>query len=127
MDTAYKNAYLDAGFGSDHTADFPATVYLALFLQSGVEVSGGSYARKAVTNNSTNFPDASGGSKSNGVAIAFAAASADWGVVYTHKWMSALSGGSVIHSGALTTPTAVANTQIANFPIGSVVITANDA
>lgn len=127
MDTVFKNAYLDAAFGSGKTASFPATVYLALFLQNGSEVSGGSYARKAVTNNSTNFPNASGGQKSNGTQIDFVAATANWGTVYTHKWMDAASAGNIIHSGLLQTPTAVNNGQTASFPIGTVIVTAADA
>lgn len=56
----------------------PATLYVALYTAApsdsggGTEVSTGNwtnYQRAAVTNNATNFPAASAGSKSNGVAI----------------------------------------------------------
>lgn len=54
-----------------------ATHYLALGTggsESGLtgEQSGGSYARKSITNNTTNWPAAASQKKSNGAAIAFA-------------------------------------------------------
>ena len=71
--------------GGDFTR--PATVYLALFTVTptdaggGTEVTGGAYARVAVTNNATNFPAASGGSKSIGAQFDFPEATANWGTV----------------------------------------------
>lgn len=58
--------------------EVPATLYLALFTVTPTDAGGGTevttgawtnYARLAITNNSTNFPNASGGSKSNGVEL----------------------------------------------------------
>lgn len=61
-----EGSLLDHVFGSvDYTP--PVTFYVALFTVTpsdsggGTEVSGGSYARVAMTNNPTNFPNASSG------------------------------------------------------------------
>lgn len=90
--------------GGDYSR--PATVYLALFTAAptesggGTEVSGGSYARLAITNNSTNFPAASGGSKSNGTAITLGPASAGWGTVSHWAIFDASTGGNMLYFGA---------------------------
>jgi hypothetical protein len=107
------NDSLDALYGSGT----PATLYFAAFTSApnadgtgGTEVSGGSYARKAMTNNATNFPAASGGEKSNGVAIPFVAASASWGEVTHIVVFDSLSGGNrfdwgeLENSRSITTP-----------------------
>src|SRR5205823_752298 len=70
----------------------PGTLYFGLWGSAGSindastggttgEVSGGSYARVAVTNNTTNFPAATGTApttKKNGTAITFPTATANW-------------------------------------------------
>ena len=67
----------------------PATVYVGLCtgVTAGGVVSGepstNNYARVAVTNNATNFPAASAGSKSNGTAINFPTPSGAWGSLTT--------------------------------------------
>ena len=78
---------LDHVFGAA-TYTPPATLYVALYTviptdanASGTEVTGGSYARVAVTNNLTNFPAAAAGAKANGTAITFPAPTANWGIV----------------------------------------------
>lgn len=96
---------LDALFGGGS----PATLYLALFTARGTdaqsdantnwtEVTGGSYARKAVTNNSTNFPAASGvtATKSLNVAQTFATPSANWGTVTALGIYDASTAGNLI-------------------------------
>lgn len=97
-----ENKVLDHIFGG---GDFtrPATLHLALFTtvpndagSGGVEVSAAGYARVAVTNNSTNFPAASGGIKSNGTAINFATATTSWGNVKAVGVYDASSGGNLI-------------------------------
>ena len=72
--------------GADYTR--PATLYIALYTTApsdaggGVEASGGSYARKDVTNNATNFPAAAAGAKANGIDITFVTAtSPGWGEI----------------------------------------------
>ena len=86
----------------------PGTVYLALFTAAptesggGTEVTGGSYARLAITNNSTNWPAASGGLKSNGVALTLVTATATWGTVTHWALFDAASGGNMLFFGAVS-------------------------
>lgn len=86
----------------------PATVYVALFTATpsdtggGTEVTGGSYARAAVTNNATNWPAASAGSKSNGTTITFPTPTAGWGTVTSWGIFDAASAGNLLWWGALT-------------------------
>lgn len=88
MTTFTANELLDHLF-SNATYTGPANITTALFTAApsdaggGTEVTGGSYARVSQTNNVTNWPAASGGSKSNGTAINFGTATADWGTI-TH-------------------------------------------
>lgn len=111
----------------------PATLYLALFTTApntetgagGVEVSGGSYARAAVTNNSTNFPAASGGSKTTGVNIDFPTPSAGWGQVVAAGIYDAATGGNLLGSNALTTPKTINSGDPVSFPAGAITITLN--
>lgn len=62
----------------------PANLFFGLFTVAptdaggGTECSAGNYARVSMANNLTNFPAASGGNKSNNVAVTFAQANADW-------------------------------------------------
>lgn len=104
----YDNHILDAALGNGRTADFPATLYMSLWTTrpgrdgSGTEVSGGSYARVAVTNNSTNFPDAAGGIKGLATAVQFPTAGAVWGIAAWWALMDASSGGSVVFFGRLS-------------------------
>lgn len=75
----------------------PATIYLALFTTAtsdaggGTEVSGGSYARQAVS-----LSAASGGASENSADITFPTATADWGTVTHVALMDALTGGNML-------------------------------
>lgn len=75
----------------------PATIYLALFTTAtddaggGTEVSGGSYARQAVT-----LSAASGGASENSADITFPTATADWGTVTHVALMDAITGGNML-------------------------------
>ena len=107
----------------------PTTLYIALYTAAptdaggGTEVTGGSYARIAVTNNSTNFPAASGGAKSNGVAIAFAQATANWGTVIAFGIFDAASGGNLLYWADLTVSKTINSGDDSNFAIGELDIT----
>ena len=123
----YANTVLDDLFGSGS----PATLYIELLTAlanpdgtGGTEVTGGSYARAAVTNNNTNFPAASGGEKSNANAITFATASADWGTIQGVRIRSASSGGGgdIYYHGALDTPRTVNNGDTFSFAATQLVI-----
>jgi len=75
----------------------PATIYLALFTTAtddaggGTEVSGGAYARQAVS-----LSAASGGASENSADITFPTATADWGTVTHVALMDALTGGNML-------------------------------
>lgn len=95
----------------------PATYYFALMTAmptaagGGTEVTGGSYARVSVTNNSSNFPAASAGSKQNGNAIDWGTASANWGTILGVAWYDASSGGNLIGFAFLTVASVVNSGQ----------------
>lgn len=125
-------ALLDEVFGAtDYTP--PATVYAALYTvtpgdasASGTEVTGGSYARVAITNNTTNFPNASGTApttKRNGTAITFPTATADWGTVVAMAFYDAATTGNEIAWGALTQNKTISNGDSASFAANAVTIT----
>lgn len=103
-----ENAILDLVLGDGGSFTHLATVYVSLFTATpsdsggGTEVSGGSYARVAVTNNATNFPDASGGAKSNGTAITFPTPSANWGTVVAFGIHDASTAGNLLYWGAIS-------------------------
>lgn len=113
----------------------PATVYIALFTSDpgegtgGTEVTGSGYARVAVTNNSTNFPAATGsttGQKSNGTAITWPTATGDWASAANIGFWAmfdASSGGNRMYKGALTVAKPVLNGDTASIAIGVMVIT----
>lgn len=111
---------LDHVFGAA-SYSAPATLYFALFTAApsdsggGTEVSGGSYARVGVTNNATNFPAASAGAKSNGTAINFGTATANWGTIVAAAVFDASSAGNMLAWGDLTTNKTVNNGDSAEF------------
>jgi len=123
-----ENALLDHQLGGpDYTR--PATVYVALYTVAptdaggGTEVSGGSYARVAVTNNATNWPAASGGAKSNGTEITFAEATADWGTVVAFGIFDAVTGGNLMDWADLTASKAIDSGDTAKFAVGELDLT----
>jgi len=107
----------------------PTTLYLALFTVAptdaggGTECTGGSYARKSVTNNATNFPAASSGSKSNGVAFSFVQATASWGECVAFGIFDAATAGNLLYWGDLTANKTVNTGDVATFEIESIVVT----
>lgn len=118
-----ENAILNHMFGGPDYVR-PATVYIALYTAAptdaggGTEVSGGSYARVAVTNNATNFPAASGGSKSNGTAITFVTPTGSWGTVTHFGIFDAASAGNLLRYGALSVSKTVDPGDQISFPPG---------
>ena len=113
--------------GGDYTR--PGTVYIALYTSAptdsggGTEVTGGSYARVAVTNNLTNWPAASGSIKQNGVAFTFTQATANWGTVVAFSILDAVTSGNFMYWGDLTASKSVENGDTAEFAIGGITIT----
>ena len=104
----------------------PATVHVALFTTdptdagSGTEVSGGSYARNAV---STAGGFTAGGA--NVADITYAAATGSWGTVTHFGIFDAASGGNLLYHGPLQTPKTVNSGDTFRFPAGTLIITLN--
>lgn len=110
----------------------PATGYIALFTTcptdstAGTEVSGGSYARVAVTASlanwagtqsaaSTTASSGTGGTTSNNSVITFPAATADWGTVNCFGYMTASTSGTLVFYAALTASRNITNGSTASF------------
>lgn len=105
----------------------PATLYIALFTTNendaasgAVEVSGGSYARVAVTSSlanwagtqsagSTTASSGTSGTTSNNGTITFPAPSANWGVITGIAIFDASTVGNMLAYSALTTSKTVNN------------------
>jgi hypothetical protein len=99
-----------------------ATLYFALFTAApsdaggGTEATGGAYARVAKTNNATNFPAASGGSKSNGTDIDWGTFTADLGIITHVAVIDAAAAGNYYFWGSLASPRDVKNGDSAKYP-----------
>lgn len=105
----------------------PTTLYIALFTTvdndagtARVEVSGGSYARVAITSSLANWAGTQGaastsasngttGTTSNNNVITFAAPTANWGTVVGVGLFDAITGGNELAYGALTTPKTISS------------------
>ncbi len=102
----------------------PATTYFALMTVActasggGTEATGGTYARVAVTNNTTNWPASSGQTQSNGVAIDFGTATSGLGTIVQIAEYDAITSGNLLTFAALTTPVTIVNGQPFQIPIG---------
>lgn len=115
----------------------PATSYMALYTTcptdstAGTEVTGGSYARVAVTSSlvnwagtqsagSTTASSGTGGTTSNNIAITYSAPTANWGVVTCTGLLDAPTGGILWIYTALTANKTINNGDAApSFAIGS--------
>lgn len=121
ISTYLANKLLDHVLGlTTYTA--PASLYFGLFTVApgvdgtgGTEVTGGSYARKSITNNSTNFPAASAGAKSNGASFDFPFATASWGTVVAVGVYDASTGGNLLFVANLATSRAIATDDAFTF------------
>lgn len=103
----------------------PATVYAALFTVTpsdtggGTEVTGGSYARTAIT---FGAPSPSG-TMSNSADVTFPTATADWGTVVAFGIFDASSAGNLLYWGAVTPNRVVSNGVTAKFSAAALVVT----
>lgn len=115
--------------GGDYTR--PATVYLSLHTgdpgETGAsETTGTNYARKSVTNNNTNFPAASSGSKALNVTTTFATpGSGGWGLCTHFGIWDASTSGNFLFGGALTISKTINNGDTVQFAGGALTITAD--
>ena len=102
----------------------PATVYVALFTTdptdagSGTQVSGGSYARVAVT-----FGAPSNGVTTNSAAVEFPQATANWGTVTHIGLYDALTVGNLLYHTALNASKTIETVDIFKIAIGSLSVT----
>lgn len=102
----------------------PATVYLGLHTSatgdddSGTEVSGGSYARQALT-----FNAPSAGSTANSALVTFPTSTASWGTVTHFGIYDSLAGGNLLYWGALTVSKTVDNGDIFTVPVSNLTVT----
>jgi len=99
-----------------------ANVYVALFTTlpgedstGGVEVSGGSYARQAVT-----FDAPAAGSMANSADVVFPQATANWGTVLGFGLYDAVSGGNMLYFNNLTTSKQIDSGDQMKFPAGAI-------
>ncbi len=134
LSTYLENKIIDHLFrGTAFTA--PATQYVALATGAGsdaacgTEVSGGSYARVALTNNTTNWANtqnsgtgvSSGtdGTTRNLVAVTFPSPSASWGTVVEVCVFDAASSGNLLWRQALSVAKTINSGDTVDFPINS--------
>lgn len=120
-----ENKLIDA-FLRGQAYTMPATVYIGLATTTGsdaacgTEVSGGSYARVAVSSSmanwagtqsagSTTASSGTGGTTSNNAAVTFPAPTANWGSVTEFCIFDASTSGNLLFRDALTTPKTINN------------------
>jgi hypothetical protein len=119
-----ENALINATLRNT-TYTSPTTVYAGLFTSdptdagSGTEVSGGSYARKAIT-----FAAPSNGVTTNSAAACeFDQATGSWGTITHFGIFDALTSGNLLYHGALTTSKTIASGDVFKFATSSVSVT----
>lgn len=126
-----ENKLIDA-FLRAQAYTMPATVYVGLYTScptdstAGTEVSGGSYARVAITSSLANWAgtqsagstiasSGTGGTTSNNGTITFPAATADWGTVVCFGVSDASTSGNLLFYAALTASRNITNGSTASF------------
>jgi hypothetical protein len=103
----------------------PSAVYLGLSTgsfgddNSGTELTGNNYSRKAIT-----FSSAASGTTSNDSTIEFSAATGSWGTVSHWALFDAASSGNMLIHGAFTASKAIASGDIVRIVAGDIDITA---
>jgi hypothetical protein len=122
LTNTYENTVLDWLLTTD-SATRPTSWYVGLFTDdpteagSGTEVSGGSYARTAVTFSIT------GNAATNSAAVEFPEATASWGTITHIGVMDASSAGTMIVHAALTSSKAIASGDVFRINAGDLDIT----
>ena len=87
------------------------------------EITTGSAARVAATNNTTTWPHTSSNTKTNGTTLTFPTASGAWPEALSFYILDASSSGNILYGGDLTTPRTLLTGDTASFGPGSLVIT----
>ena len=104
--------------GTSYTS--PTTVYVGLYTSdpqddnSGTEVSGGSYARQAIS-----VTTASGGIVTSSADVTFPQATADWGTVSHIGLLDAVSSGNLLMHTELTTSKTISTGDVLKISSGS--------
>lgn len=121
---ATENSLLNYMFGQTSYTP-PATWYVGLFTAAptdaggGTEVSGGGYARVALSNNTTVFPVTTTAEKTLASSASFPEATANWGTIVAVGYFTASTGG-VLAAWAPVSPSIQINqADIARIPAGS--------
>ena len=139
MSDYLENKMIDQLFRGQ-TAPTTSTLYVALLTAApsdsggGTEVSGGSYARVAVTSSlanwsgtqstgSTTASSGTGGQTSNNVAITFPTPTATWGTVTHFGIYDASTSGNLLFYGALTISKTINQADTVTFPAASLSVT----
>ena len=123
MSNFLENALLNATLNAT-TYTAPATVYVSLWTSdptdagSGTEVSGGSYARTAVT-----FGAPSNGVTTNSADVTFPTATASWGTVGWIGINDSSSGPNLLYHTALDTAKAIDSGDIFKISTGNLSVT----
>jgi len=123
MSNFLENALINATLRNT-TYTSVATVYVSLWTSdptdagSGTEVSGGSYARTAVT-----FGAPSNGVTTNSADVTFPTATASWGTVGWIGINDALSSGNLLYHTALDTAKAIDSGDIFKISTGNLSVT----
>ncbi|QGH72265.1 hypothetical protein [Caudoviricetes sp.] len=123
MSNYLENALINATLrNTSYTS--PATVYVGLFTSdptdagSGTEVSGGSYARTAVT-----FGAPSNGVSTNSADVTFPTATASWGTVGWIGIHDASTSGNLLYHTALDTSKTIDSGDIFKISTGNLSVT----
>lgn len=123
MSNYLENALINATLRNT-TYTSPATVYVSLWTTdptdagSGTEVSGGSYARTAVT-----FGAPSNGVTTNSAAVEFPQATASWGTIAYFGINDASTSGNLLYHSPVTTSKTIDTGDIFKFASGSISVT----
>lgn len=103
----------------------PATVYIALYTSDptdadvGTEVSGGSYARQAIT-----FAASSGGVAATDATVTFPVATLSWGTITHFGLRDALTSGNLLVHGQFASSKTVGAGGEFTIPSGDLTVTA---
>jgi len=123
MSNFLENALINATLrNTSYTS--PTTVYVALYTNdptdadTGTEVSGGSYARVAVT-----FGAPSNGVSTNSGNVEFAAATGTWGTVTHIGIRDALTTGNLLYHTALDVSKSISSGDIFRITTGNLSVT----
>jgi len=102
----------------------PVTVYVALYTTipnedgtGGVEVTGGSYARQAVT-----FDVPVSSQTTNSGDVTFPTATADWGTVTSFAILDNSVGGNLLYIASLTADRLIQTGDIFRFPTAQIIV-----